>query len=83
MTLNYTRSDKVFSRKSDDDDLSGGEIAGIVIGTIAGAIILGFIIFIGICICAKKRILCFKKHTQVSTKSPNTSQTIIIASNNN
>ena len=70
-TLSYTRTDIVYTRKS-DDDLSDGEIAGIVIGSIAGVVIIGLVVFFGILICYKKGLLCFKKTPSKVTSINNT-----------
>ena len=68
-TLTYSRQDVVYgssSSGSSDDDLSDGEIAGIVIGTIAGVAIIGLAVFLGILICYKKGMLCFNAGTAVT-----------------
>ena len=60
--LNYTRMDTIYS-KSKDDGLSDGEIAAIVIGSIAGVVIIGLGITILVIVAMKKKWCCFKKAT--------------------
>ena len=70
-TLNYTRTDTIFSRSSSGDDgLSGGAIAGIVIGAVLGAILICLSTVCGIILCAKKGWLCFSSSTQAISANP-------------
>ena len=66
-TLSYTRITTVYKRKS-DDGLSDGEIAGIVIGSIAGVVIIGLVVLLAIFICYKKQLLCFKGDPKTESK---------------
>ena len=75
VALDYSRTENVFSgSNSEDDDLSEREVAGIVIGAVAGATIIGLLIFVGVCICVKKKWLCFKQAPKVSAENQNNSQ---------